>query len=151
MPSSSTKHNDPQKEITVLAFDYGLRTIGAAIGQSLTKTANELPPIKANDGVPKDWAHIEKLINEWKPDLCVVGLPLNMDGSRSAMSERAEKFARRINGRFGVQVETMDERLSSFEARGEIIEKTGSRDFKQQNIDSLSARLILESWFNYSH
>lgn len=136
------------KTISVLAFDYGLRTIGAAVGQSLTRTATELNPIKANDGVPKDWAHIEKLLKEWQPDLCIIGLPLNMDGSRSEMSDRAEKFARRIDGRFNMKTEMMDERLSSFEARGEIIEKTGSRDFKQQNIDSLSAKIILESWFN---
>lgn len=136
------------KTITVIAFDYGLKTIGSAVGQSLTKTANPLLDIKANDGVPSDWQTIEKLLKEWQPDLCVVGLPLNMDGSPSEMCERAKKFARRLNGRFGVTVETMDERLSSFEARGEIIEQTGSRDFKKQGVDSLSAKLILESWFN---
>ncbi|MCR8922137.1 Holliday junction resolvase RuvX [Dasania sp. GY-MA-18] len=134
--------------ITVLAFDYGLKTIGAAVGQSLTQTANPLAEIKANDGVPANWQQIEKLLQEWQPDLCVVGLPLNMDGSPSEMCTRAEKFARRLNGRFGVKVETMDERLSSFEARGDIIERSGSRDFKQQGVDSLSAKIILESWFN---
>lgn len=140
--------NADSKPVTVLAFDYGLRTIGAAVGQSLTQTATALASIKANDGVPTDWANIEKLIKEWQPDYCLVGLPLNMDGSVSEMSQRAEKFARRIDGRFGIRVKTMDERLSSFEARGEIIEQTGSRDFKKENIDSISARLILESWFN---
>lgn len=134
--------------ITVLAFDYGLRTIGVAVGQSLTQTATILNPVKANDGVPNNWGEIEKLLLEWRPDLCVVGLPLNMDGSRSEMCVRAEKFARRLEGRFAAKVTTMDERLSSFEARGEIIEQTGSRDFKQQNIDSLSAKIILESWFH---
>lgn len=136
------------KSITVLAFDYGLRTIGVAVGQSLIQTAQALSPIKANDGVPINWGDIEKLLLEWQPDLCVVGLPLNMDGSRSEMCVRAEKFARRIEGRFAAKVTTMDERLSTFEARGEIIEQTGSRDFKQQNVDSLSARIILESWFH---
>ncbi|WP_019528838.1 Holliday junction resolvase RuvX [Dasania marina] len=136
------------KAITVIAFDYGLKTIGVAVGQSLTQTANPLAEIKANDGVPTNWQEIEQLLKEWQPDTCVVGLPLNMDGSRSEMCTRAEKFARRLNGRFGVNVTTMDERLSSFEARGDIIEHTGSRDFKQQGVDSWSAKLILESWFN---
>ncbi|MGK0440866.1 MAG: putative Holliday junction resolvase [Pseudohongiellaceae bacterium] len=136
------------KPITVVAFDYGLKTIGSAVGQSLTKTATPLEAIMANDGVPREWQQISKILQEWKPDLCVVGLPLNMDGSHSDMCQRAEKFARRINGRFNIKVETMDERLSSFEARGEIIEKTGSRDFKKMSVDSLSAKLILESWFN---
>jgi len=134
--------------ITAVAFDYGLTTIGCAVGQSLTKSASTLTAIRARDGVPIDWQDIGQILAEWQPDVCIVGLPLNMDGSHSEMCQRAEKFARRIDGRFGIKVATMDERLSSFEARGEIIEKTGSRDFKKQNIDSLSAQLILQSWFN---
>lgn len=132
---------------TVLAFDYGTRHIGAAIGQSITGTARALTVLKANDGIPR-WEEIEALIKEWQPDLLVVGLPLNMDGSPSEMTTRTEKFARRLHGRFGLQVTTMDERLSSFEAKGEIIQHSGSREFKKQNVDSLSAQLILESWFN---
>lgn len=133
---------------TLIAFDYGTKTIGSAIGQTITGTASELQSIAANDGVPKNWQQIEQLLKEWQPDLCLVGLPLNMDGSRSEMSARAEKFARRLEGRFGVKTEMMDERLSSFEARGSIINESGSRDFKAQNIDNRSAKLILESWLN---
>lgn len=132
---------------TILAFDYGTRYIGVAVGQSITGGAKILKALKANDGIP-DWEDIKSLINEWRPDQLVIGLPLNMDGSPSAMTSRAEKFARRLHGRFGLPVATMDERLSSFEAKGEIIERTSSRDFKKQNVDSLSAKLILESWFN---
>jgi putative pre-16S rRNA nuclease len=135
------------KTFTALAFDYGLRTIGTAVGQSLTATAQPLKDLKARDGIP-NWDDIKQLIEEWKPDVVVVGLPLNMDGSHSEMTTRAEKFARRIHGRFGLKVSMADERLSSFEAKGEIIEKTGSRDFKTKKIDSLAAKLILESWFN---
>ena len=138
-----------EKTRTILAFDYGLRTIGVAVGQTLTRTASPLNGLKANDGIP-NWDQIQQLLNEWQPDLCIVGLPLNMDGSRSEMCARADKFARRLHGRFGVPVETMDERLSTFEAKGEIIEQTGSRAFKNENVDSLSARIILESWFNQS-
>ncbi len=131
---------------TPLCFDYGTRTIGVAVGQSVTQSASPLPGLKARDGIP-DWSTIEQLLKEWRPDLVIVGLPLNMDGTESELSTRARKFANRLHGRFGVTVEMVDERLSSFEARGEIIQRTGSRDFKQQNVDSLSAALILESWW----
>ncbi|MBL4827766.1 MAG: Holliday junction resolvase RuvX [Spongiibacteraceae bacterium] len=133
--------------ITALAFDYGLRTIGVAVGQSITNTAQPLTSLRAKDGIPI-WDEIQQLLSQWKPDVVVVGLPLNMDGSHSEMCTRANKFARRIHGRFGVKIELADERLSSFEAKGDIIKTTGSRNFKAENVDSLAAKLILETWFN---
>ena len=95
---------------TLLAFDYGTKNIGVATGQTITSSANSLPPVKAKDGVP-DWNRIEKLMADWKPDLVLVGLPLNMDDSESELSTRARKFANRIHGRFGVKIDMMDERL----------------------------------------
>ncbi len=130
---------------TLLAFDYGTQNIGVAVGQKITSSATSLAPLKAKDGVP-DWAQIEKLIQDWKPDLVLVGLPLNMDDTESELSARARKFANRIHGRFGVKVEMVDERLTSFEAKGEVMSRGGSRDYKQNPIDSIAARLILESW-----
>ncbi len=132
---------------TVLAFDYGTKTIGVAVGESLLGTARPLPALKARDGIP-NWDSIQAIIDEWHPQQLVVGLPLNMDGSKSPMCQRAEKFARRLHGRFAIEAVTMDERLSSFEAKGEIIKSGNSRDFKKENIDSISARIILESWFS---
>jgi len=130
---------------TLLAFDYGTRNIGVASGQTITHSATELPPLKAKDGVP-DRSHIEKIIAEWKPDLVLVGLPLNMDGTESELSTRARKFANRLHGRFGVKIEMKDERLTSFEAKGEVMSRGGSRDYKNNPVDSIAARLILESW-----
>ncbi|RYF99439.1 MAG: Holliday junction resolvase RuvX [Chitinophagaceae bacterium] len=130
---------------TLLAFDYGTKNIGVATGQTITSSANSLPPLKAKDGIP-DWTLIEKLIQEWKPDLVLVGLPLNMDDSESELSARARKFANRLHGRFGVKVELADERLTSFEAKGEVISRGGSRDYKNNPVDSIAARLILEGW-----
>lgn len=132
--------------ITVLAFDFGTRWIGAAVGQSLLGSATALPSLKAKDGIP-DWSALEKLIAQWRPDQVVVGLPLNMDGSESEMSARARKFGNRLHGRFGLPVAFSDERLSSFEAKGDILEQRHSRAFKQENVDSRSAAIILESWF----
>ena len=91
-----------------------------------------------------DWNQIERLIAEWQPGLLVVGLPLNMDGTESEMSRRAARFARRLSGRFNILYELMDERLSSFEARDEL---AASEHGRRESIDSLAARLILQSWF----
>ena len=133
------------KSQSVLCFDYGTKTIGVAVGQSITRTANPLTELKAKDGIP-NWDEVEKVLREWQPNLLLVGLPLNMDGSESDLSQRATKFGKRLHGRFGLPVTMADERLSSFAAKGEIIERNGSRDFKNQQIDSLSAKIILESW-----
>jgi len=129
----------------IIAFDYGTKNIGVATGQTLTRSANALAPLKARDGVP-DWGQIATLLSEWQPDLVLVGLPLNMDSSESELSARARKFANRLHGRFGVKVELVDERLSSFEAKGEVLSKGGSRDYKNNPVDSIAARIILESW-----
>jgi putative holliday junction resolvase len=130
---------------TLLAFDYGTKNIGLASGQTITRSANVLAPLKAKDGIP-DWNQIEKILTDWKPDLVLVGLPLNMDDSESELSARARKFANRLHGRFGVKVEMVDERLTSFEAKGEVMSRGGSRDYKHNPVDSIAARLILESW-----
>ncbi len=120
-----------------MGFDYGTRKIGVAVGQLITKTANPIAIISARDGIP-NWSEIEKLIVEWQPSQVVVGLPLNMDQSESEMSVRALKFARRLTGRFNIPHDTIDERLTSREAR----ELSGS----QQEIDDIAAKIILESW-----
>jgi putative holliday junction resolvase len=130
---------------SLLAFDYGTKNIGIASGQTITRSANSLPALKAKDGIP-DWDQVEKVLKEWQPDLVLVGLPLNMDDSESELSARARKFANRLHGRFGVKVEMIDERLTSFEAKGEVMSRGGSRDYKHNPVDSIAARLILESW-----
>lgn len=136
---------------TLLAFDYGTKNIGVACGQTISFSASSQPPLKARDGVP-DWLQVEKLLKEWQPDLVLVGLPLNMDDSESELAVRARKFANRLHGRFGVKVEMVDERLSSYEAKGEVMSRGGSRDYKNNPIDSIAARLILEGWLQiYTH
>ena len=131
---------------SLICFDFGTTHIGVATGQSVTQSASPLTVLRARDGIP-DWLAVEKILTEWKPDLVLVGLPLNMDGSESELSGRARKFANRLHGRFGLPVELVDERLSSFEAKGEILRETGSKNFKRSEVDSLAAKLILESWF----
>lgn len=129
----------------IIAFDYGLKNIGVATGQTLTGTATAQAPLKARDGIP-DWTAVEALLGEWRPELVLVGLPLNMDDSESELSARARKFANRLHGRFGVAVEMVDERLSSFEAKGEVMARGGSRDYGKNPVDSIAARIILETY-----
>lgn len=135
-----------QPEGNCLCFDYGLKRIGVAVGHPMIGTASEQPPLSATDGIP-DWNRIEKLVLEWEPVAFVVGLPLNMDGTESELSRRATKFARRLHGRFHKPYFMMDERLSSYEAKGEAIRLEGIRDFGRHSVDGRAASLILESWF----
>lgn len=132
---------------TLLAFDYGTKNIGVASGTTLASITSELPPLKARDGVP-NWEQIQKMLDQYQPDLVLVGLPLNMDNSESELAARARKFGNRLHGRFGVQIEMVDERLSTFEAKGEAFDRGYSDDYKNNPVDSIAARLILESWMN---
>ena len=133
--------------ITALAFDFGTKSIGCAIGQSITGTAQALPAFKAQDGIP-NWEAIEKCLKEWKPDVVIVGLPLNMDGTEQNLTLLARKFANRLQGRFGVNVHLQDERLTTTQARSEIFERGGFKALKKGKVDGISACLILESWFD---
>lgn len=128
-----------------MAFDFGLRQIGVAVGNCLLGTTQPLPILNAKEGQP-DWRVMEVLIEEWRPEFLVVGEPLNMDGSDSALSEQANKFARRLHGRLGLEVVMVDERLSSFEAKSVSREQGHRGDFRKQPVDSIAAELILQSW-----
>jgi putative Holliday junction resolvase len=134
---------------TVLAFDYGLKNIGVAYGQSITGTATELAPLKARDGIP-DWEKVAALIKEWRPQLLLVGLPLNMDDTESELSQRARKFGNRLNGRFNLPVKMFDERLTTRLAKEEARERGHKGDYVSLPVDSIAARLLLESWFSVS-
>ncbi|MCZ6828851.1 MAG: Holliday junction resolvase RuvX [Gammaproteobacteria bacterium] len=131
--------------VTIMAFDYGLRQIGVAIGNRTTATAQALTTLKANDGNPR-WEEVQSLLEEWEPQLLLVGLPLNMDGSSSELSQRSEKFGRRLRGRFALPVVFMDERLSSFAAKQQLREDGHKGDYKNSPADALAAELILRSW-----
>lgn len=128
-----------------MGFDYGLRQIGVAVGNALLGTTRSLSILRARDGVP-DWDAVNALLVEWQPDLLVVGNPLNMDGTDSELSLRAVKFARRLQGRFGLPVELVDERLSSFEAKQLSREQGHRGDYHREPVDSLAAELILRTW-----
>lgn len=141
-----TKNTAKIGQRSVLGFDFGTKYIGVAIGQELTGSASPLGSVKANDGIP-NWDNIEKYLTEWQPDIVVVGLPLNMDGTEQPMTKSAKKFGNRIHGRFGLPVEFQDERLTTADAKERLFSQGGYKNLKKDNIDSHSAMLIIESYF----
>jgi len=134
------------QEKTVLSFDFGTTRFGAAVGQTLTGGATQLPTFKAIEGIP-NWEDIDAIVTQWEPDIILVGIPLNMDGSMSETGFRARKFKNRMKERYKLDTQGVDERLTSFEAKG-IALKEGKNNFKQHSVDSLAAVLIFETWFN---
>ena len=130
----------------VMAFDFGLRNIGLAIGQEVTRTAHTFYSIKADDGQPR-WLELDTIVKDWKPNLFVVGDPLNMDGSVSKIKIKSDNFASKISSRYDIPFELMDERLSTREATDRL--KMKGNKFKESSADkhSVSAQIILEDWF----
>lgn len=131
---------------TLFGFDFGTKSIGIAVGQEITGTASPLLALPARDGQP-DWGRLESLVKEWQPDLLVVGLPLNMDGSDQPLTDRARKFGNRLHGRLGLPIAYSDERLTTAAARESLFAQGGYRALNKGKVDCQSAVLILESWF----
>ena len=121
---------------TILAFDFGLKRIGVAVGEPELGMAHPLPAIA-------QFSQIQQLINEWQPARLVVGLPTSVQGEAHAMTRQAEDFARRLERRFRIPVARVDERFTSVEAHSKL---RGTRPSKKQ-IDSVAAQLILEQYF----
>ena len=134
---------------TVLGFDFGLKRIGVAVGQGVTGSASALTTLTAVNQTT-DWSGIERLLGEWKPQLLVVGLPFNMDGSEQELTRSARKFGRRLEGRFHIRVEFTDERLTSVEARALMEDQVRDWHRAEQSgeVDRLAAQIILQSWFD---
>lgn len=126
---------------TLLAFDFGEKRTGVAVGQTISGTANPVQTINNRDGA-QDFATIEKLIHEFQADALVVGLPLNMDGSEQATTHLVRNFVRRLEGRFHLPVYLVDERLSSVEAEQQLAQQEN----KKTGIDAQAACIILTDW-----
>ncbi|TLX46274.1 Holliday junction resolvase RuvX [Pseudoalteromonas phenolica] len=143
---TNKKEKTPIGQRTVMGFDFGTKSIGIAVGQEITGTANSVGAVKARDGIP-NWDEIATHIDDWKPDLLVVGLPLNMDGTNQQVTFQAKKFANRLHNNFKLQVETQDERLTTTDAKARLFEQGGYRNLGKSNVDGMSAVIILESFF----
>lgn len=135
---------------SVLGFDFGTQSIGVAIGNPVTGSASALDALKARDGIP-NWELISTLLERWQPNRLIVGLPLNMDGTAQPITQRARKFGNRLHGRFGLPVDFQDERLTTVDAKAELFKHGGYKALKKGAIDSTSAVLIVESWYEHQN
>lgn len=130
---------------TLLGFDHGEKRIGVAIGQPISGTASPETTLSARHGQP-DWQQVDALLEKWRPQALVVGWPLQLDGGKSATTLAAERFARRLEGRYHLPVHLQDERLTSVAAE-QMLESRGRLPDKAA-IDSMAARIILQHWLD---
>ena len=132
---------------TVMAFDFGEKRIGVATGETMLKVAHPLTTINTEENEVK-FSQIEKLIQEWRPALLVVGLPMHMNGESHLLTQLSKKFAQRLEGRFNLAVVMVDERLSSVEA-AQNLSAAGVKGTKQKAmLDAVAAQSILQSYFD---
>ncbi len=130
----------------LLGFDFGTKSIGVAVGQTITQTARGITAVKVSQGKKVPWEAIDSLVKTWKPDAFVVGIPLNMDGTEQPLTELAKQFAQLLHERYQLPVYNADERLTTVAAKEELFDKGGYRALNKSDIDSKSAQLILQSW-----
>ena len=131
---------------TVLAFDFGTKRIGVAVGDFETRLAHPLAAIATAENRAR-FAAIERLIAEWRPARLVVGLPAHADGAEHPVGRLARRFAQRLHGRFGIPTQLVDERLTSREAEG-LLRAAGARGARlKAALDPLAAQRILETYF----
>jgi putative holliday junction resolvase len=131
------------REATLLAFDYGEKRIGVAVGNSLTRQAQALVVVP-NRNREYRFEAVAKLIGEWKPDELVVGVPSHPDGTPHEMTRLAKRFGNQLNGRFNLPVSWVDERYSSVEAEAGLRERGASADM----LDAEAARVILQQYLD---
>ena len=124
----------------IIAFDYGEKKIGVAVGQTATNTSSPLQIIfnKENN---INWVSISSILDEWKPNLILIGKPLNMDGSESEMMKKINKFYIKLKSIYDADIEFVDERLTTFEAR------TILKGEKHINVDAHAAKILIDNWF----
>ena len=125
----------------IVAFDYGEKKIGVAVGHTETNTSSPLQIIfNNNDQV--NWNEISVLLDEWKPELIIIGKPLNMDGTNSEIMKKVEKFVKHLKTIYDAQYEYIDERLTTFEAKEILVEN------KSDIVDANVAKILIDNWFN---
>ena len=139
---------DTYRRDTYLGFDFGIKKIGLAVGQLITRTTSPIQTVRSIKQTP-DWNTINKLINEWRPAGLVVGVSTQSDGSDNPVTPKIHKFCRQLEGRFNLPVFQIDECLSTFAAKQILSDDLClSADKLWEVQDQLAAQLILQSWLN---
>ena len=123
----------------IVSFDFGTKKIGVAVGQTKTKTSSPLEII-FNKNNKTNWDSIKSIIDEWRPDIILVGKPLNMDGTDSDIMKEVDVFFKKLKKITNIPCEYVDERLTSFEARQNLLE------LKTQLIDAQAAKILIDNW-----
>lgn len=143
--------NPPTQPITVLGFDFGLKHIGVAIGQSVTHSASPVTTLSAKDGIP-NWNEIAQLIETWNPKALIIGIPLHLDGTVQPMTHCARRFMNRLHARFKLPVHAVDERLTSWEAKQRTSVKPSAHKQKriEQETHAFAAVILIEQWMQIS-
>jgi len=134
-------------KMIVIAFDFGIKRIGVAVGENITKKGRPLNVLNAQNGHP-NWSIVKKLIQFWQPNFIIVGLPLNINGTKQNITRKSEKFANLLQYKFKIIVKMHDERLTTVEAKSIMFKKNGFKALKKEKIHSCAATIILESWLN---
>jgi putative Holliday junction resolvase len=147
MPSVPSAVGPAEPQGTVIAFDFGDRYVGVAVGETATASAHPLATIDAASNDERFEA-IAKLVDEWKPAVAVVGLPLNEDGTPHEATARAKRFAQRVGGRFRLPVVLVDERFTSVEAAARLADAGRKGRAAKHELHPVAAQLILRSYFD---
>ncbi len=129
----------------VMGFDFGTKRLGVAVGQELTRTASPLITLDVKNGLP-DWHALATLIQQWRPEIFVVGLPQHQDGKPHALAPLIADFCARLQSQYQRPVYTVDERLSSYAAESELKERGLDPRRHKKQIDALAASIILQNW-----
>ena len=132
---------------TLLAFDYGHKKIGVAVGQEITRSTRPLLTLASREGRP-DWEAIAALLRQWRPSALVVGLPLQLNGEEQDTTLAARRFANRLRGRYHLPVYFADERMTSMAAQQRIREHRAAGGGQSPGVDAVAAQLILETFFS---
>jgi len=133
---------------TVISFDFGLKRTGIAVGNTTTGSASPETTLQSQDEKP-DWQAISVLINEWKPEQLVVGMPTELDGSDSPLKKRIERFCNQLNGRYNLPVDQENEQFTSIEAAQRLkqLRQSGrKKKVGKDEVDKIAAAIILENW-----
>jgi len=132
---------------SVIGFDFGLKRIGLATGQTVTGTSSPLITLQAVNQQP-DWENIATQIRQWKPDALIVGIPYQPDGGESDITRAARNFSRKLEQRFNLPVYTIDESLSSYEAEEQLKQDIKITKHNKHEIDKMAAAIIVQSWLD---
>jgi putative holliday junction resolvase len=147
---SAVNKSPGNSPVTVLAFDYGIKRIGVACGNTLTQSARPLKTL--NQGSQLMWDEIDAIVKDYTPSKFIVGLPYNMDGTETTLTQTVRNFASQLEQRFNHEVVLVDERLSSHAATAELRDARASGQQRKRvaraDIDMTAAKVLLEQWLH---